>query len=187
MKIKLCAGGGLLGTVPARALLFTGKGANGRTISKAVSVPEDALPKNLAPSTDLLIVPLSQLKTVESIAARAETEAVLGWEVTEAFMRIAAIMRLFTDEDDGAPVETVEPRRAAADTLENYARELARAGLNEIASAIISLVGAIHGGFEQDFARFSIEAAAAARARKDQGLTPLELRPPLAIEREHES
>jgi hypothetical protein len=176
IKISLCAGGGLLGTVPARAVLFVGKQSNGRPLSKAVHIPEDALPENLAPATELAIVPLAQLKTIERVASRNITDLeadafhtvkMQPWEIKEGFERINAIVKLFTEEEGAPLAPKPNAKEAAADALEGFARSLARDyDLGDAASVLMSLVGAIKGGYHHAFARYVIEAARAARELK---------------------
>lgn len=168
MKIQLCAGGVLLGTVPARTLLFTQKQESGRTLSKAISVPEAALPSELAPTTELALVPVEQLRNVAKLAGTPSAD-LYEWEVDDRFQRIAALVGVFLEGDGKRDAVPVQDRfEVAAELLENQAREFARSGLGDVASVMMSLVGAIKGKYHHIFARAVIEAADYARARAPQ-------------------
>lgn len=182
MTITVCAGGGLLGTVAARALLFQKKGENGRNIAKAVDVPEDALPADLPASTELSIVQTSQLRTIESLAALRPDE-LKDWEVKDVFERIYALVGLFfVEEVEGEAKPTVEKDRyaRAAELLEDQAREFARGNLGNVASVMMSLVGAITGRYDGLFARCVLGAAMQARQIARGEAKPAEWMPVVA-------
>lgn len=153
-SMTLCAGGALLGnSLPARPLLLFIPRPALQPQTRAVHLPEDVLPPDAQVSEELLIVRAEMFRSIMEAAEAGSTG-----DAQEACFVIAGLAR---ERFKSLPPETSDeaepsPLQAMAAILEEQARELTRAGQNEIAAVLMAMCGAINGDYLREFATYVV-------------------------------